>query len=247
VCFEEPHNGLPARLVIRFAVDGDLRFISHHDTIRLFERALARAAIPVKFSEGFNPRPRLSLPLPRAVGVASDDETLVVECEGAQPLSAVTPEAVLDRLRPQMPPGVTLREAQWLPRGRPPAPSRVRYRIDLDDETAESLAGRVAELAVAERIEVTRTDHKTGQRRRIDLRPCLQACVLNGRRLEWTQALLSSGTARPGEILEALGLNSSRWLHRICRTSVEFAVAPPPSAVPLTPTADADELAAVPS
>ncbi|GAF87148.1 unnamed protein product, partial [marine sediment metagenome] len=59
------------RWVFGYDVDGDLRFISHHDMLRLFARSLARAALPVRFSEGFNPHPRLSIPLPRPVGVAS--------------------------------------------------------------------------------------------------------------------------------------------------------------------------------
>lgn len=219
--FEEPKNERPIRLVIRFAIDGDLRFISHHDTVRLFERALARAAIPVRFSEGFNPRPRLSLPLPRAVGVASDDETLVVEC--ARP---VQPEEALERLRKQMPEGLTLREAALLERGRAPLPSRVRYRIELDDATATTLADRVAELAGAERIEVTRTDHKTQSRRLIDLRPCVLECRLVGNALEWTQSLSDGTTARPGEMLAALGLPVPEWTHRIRRASVEYASQP---------------------
>ena len=61
-----------------FSVTGDLRFISHRDTVRVFQRALARAALPVAYSEGFNPHPRLSLPLPRAVGVASEAELMDV-------------------------------------------------------------------------------------------------------------------------------------------------------------------------
>ncbi|MBI4580945.1 MAG: DUF2344 domain-containing protein, partial [Planctomycetes bacterium] len=90
------------RIAIRFAVQDDVRFISHHDTMRMFERALARTDLPVRFSEGFNPRPKLSLPLPRPVGIATTADVLVVEL--TQP---VVPEEALGRLAAQMPRGVT--------------------------------------------------------------------------------------------------------------------------------------------
>ena len=59
-----------------------MRFLSHAETARVLQRACVRAAVPVRYSEGFNPHPRLSLPLPRPVGVESEDELLVVRlCE----------------------------------------------------------------------------------------------------------------------------------------------------------------------
>ena len=69
------------RWVFTFSVTGDLRFISHRDTLRLLQRAVARADLPVRFSEGYNPHPRIAIPLPRPVGVASDDEAVVIEFE----------------------------------------------------------------------------------------------------------------------------------------------------------------------
>ena len=63
-------------LVIKFKIGGNLRFLSHAQTLMVFRRACIRAGIKIQYSQGFNPRPRLSLPLPRPVGVASDDELL---------------------------------------------------------------------------------------------------------------------------------------------------------------------------
>ncbi|MBW7991664.1 MAG: DUF2344 domain-containing protein, partial [Planctomycetes bacterium] len=56
-------------LVIKFRIGGPLRFISHAQTLSVFQRACVRAGIEIRYSQGFNPRPRLSLPLPRPVGV----------------------------------------------------------------------------------------------------------------------------------------------------------------------------------
>ncbi len=70
---------------IRFRIGGALRFLSHAETARLWQRACTRAALPVRYSQGFNPHPRMSLPLPRPVGVAADEELLVVKlCDERQ-------------------------------------------------------------------------------------------------------------------------------------------------------------------
>jgi len=52
--------------------------------LRVFQRACVRAGIEIQYSQGFNPRPKLSLPLPRPVGVASDDELLCLRCSTAR-------------------------------------------------------------------------------------------------------------------------------------------------------------------
>ena len=70
------------RLRIDFSVDGDIRFLGHRDMLRLFARAVVRSAfggLAVRYTQGFNPHPRLSIPLPRPVGIASDAECLVLE------------------------------------------------------------------------------------------------------------------------------------------------------------------------
>ena len=69
-------------VLIKFRVRGALRFISHAEMLKVFQRACARAGIKIQHSQGFNPRPRLSLPLPRPVGVESDDELLCVWLKG---------------------------------------------------------------------------------------------------------------------------------------------------------------------
>ena len=64
------------RLRIRFGRGEELKFISHLDIMRLWERALHRAQIPLAYSAGFSPHPRLSLAAPLAVGVTSEAELM---------------------------------------------------------------------------------------------------------------------------------------------------------------------------
>lgn len=66
---------------IVFDIRGDLCVLSHRETMTMWARVLARSGLPVSYSAGFNPHPRLSLPLPRAVGVEGEGEVLWVQLE----------------------------------------------------------------------------------------------------------------------------------------------------------------------
>ena len=62
------------RVRMRFRKQDELRLISHHDLLRTFERWLRRAGLPLRRSEGFHPKPKLSFPLAMALGIAGLDE-----------------------------------------------------------------------------------------------------------------------------------------------------------------------------
>ena len=126
------------RWVFAFQVDGDLRFVSHHDMLRLFRRALARADVPVRFTQGFNPHPRMSLPLPRPVGMASDVEALMIETQ-----QDVDPDEILGRLEQHTPADLKMVSARRLAPRERLEPEWVRYSFrpeppprssDLSDE-----------------------------------------------------------------------------------------------------------------
>lgn len=66
------------RLRLRFGRGEEIKFISHLDVVRSWERILRRAKIPVAYSQGFTPRPRISVAAPLAIGVTSEAELLDV-------------------------------------------------------------------------------------------------------------------------------------------------------------------------
>lgn len=207
------------KLVVRFAIDGDLRFISHQDTVRLFERALARAEWPVKFSEGFNPRPRLSLPLPRNVGLASDEELLVVEMA-----QALDPDEAIRRLSGQVPAGIRLLGATATSARTGPRPLRARYEVRLDAHVPW-LEEAIAALMERGTCVVARTSPDGKAPRTVDIRPCIEAVTYCGCVLGMALRIAPTGTARPVEVLNALGLPGERLAHRLRRTCVEWAFA----------------------
>ncbi len=94
------------RLQFVFAKKDLMKYISHLDLMRLFMRALRRAGLPVKITEGFHPHPKLSISRALKLGLESDHE------EGAITLvQYVKPEEFIRRLQAQLPKGIEIREA----------------------------------------------------------------------------------------------------------------------------------------
>lgn len=205
------------RLAFRYSVDGDVRFISHHDTLRLFRRALARAELPVRFSEGFNPAPRISIPLPRPVGMASDDELLVVDLE-----RPVDRQDALARLRAQMPEGIDVHDVCELPAGEKPHPHLAHYRLDINGEPASELQTKASDMLAAPALVVERPAAPGKASQKLDVRKYLVDLNLVERGVEFTLRVTGSGTARPGEIAGLLLSTTTPLHHRIRRTSVTW-------------------------
>lgn len=205
------------RLMFEFSLAGDLRFISHHDCIRLFKRALARAGLPVKFSGGFNPQPKLSLPLPRPVGVASQCDALVVDFD--EPVDAGGAKSSLDATMPQ---GIRILSAVELPGKLAPQPEKVAYSLAIDRAEAKPIGERAGELMSAESAEVIRRHHKTGRTKRIDVRSQLESIAAEGDRVEFVLLASAKGSARPAEVAELLGIDPEHVNHRIERLWVRW-------------------------
>lgn len=104
---DQPEQQAPPvqRLRIRYAKRGRLRFTSHRDFSRAFERALSRARIPMAYSSGFNPHPRISYAGASPTGAASEAEYLEIG------LAEVTdPAAVQADLDASLPAGLDILE-----------------------------------------------------------------------------------------------------------------------------------------
>src|SRR5690349_2556330 len=94
------------RIRIRYAKRGPLRFTSHRDFARAFERALRRAAVPIAFSQGFTPHPKISYASAAPTGVGSEAEYLEI---GLQ--APVDPEELRVALDAALSPGLDVLEA----------------------------------------------------------------------------------------------------------------------------------------
>ena len=86
-----------------------MRFISHLDLMRLFMRALRRAELPIKITQGFNPHPKLSIRRALKLGLESDNEEAIVALR-----DFVKPEVFKDRLQVQLPEGIQIKQAAFI-------------------------------------------------------------------------------------------------------------------------------------
>jgi radical SAM-linked protein len=204
-------------LAFRYAIEGDVRYISHHDSLRLFERGLVRAGLPVRYSEGFNPRPRMSIVLPRSVGMAGRDELLIVEM--TEPVNADAARRLLER---EVPDGVSVLTAELLDDGVSPRALSAEYSMMLEPALAEAVKRQAEELLDRTRIEVERQVPKHNRCRKVDIRPYLVDASVRDGCLRWTQTITPAGTARPEEVLAAVGLSGHDYLHRVCRERVRY-------------------------
>lgn len=214
---ESPSDRAPERWVISYGIAGDLRFISHHDTIRLFQRALARARLPVRHSQGFNPHARLSIPVPRPVGLSSEAEALVVEFD--EPISA---DDVLTRLAAQLPAGMQLFAARPLASGESVQPELVRYRLDVDPLKRDELAASITRLMDATTLPIERINRKDGTRRTIDVRSYLDDLTMSEQGIDFALRVTQRGTAKPSEVAALLGFDARTINHRIHRLAVQW-------------------------
>lgn len=149
------------RIRIRYAKRGPLRFTSHRDFARAFERALRRAALPIAFSQGFSPHPKISYASAAPTGVASEAEYLEI---GLQ--AVVDPADVRARLDAALSPGLDVLEAVVATGGSSLA-DRIdasRWRIELPEVGVDRLAGAVAAFLAADEVLVERLT-KQGRRR----------------------------------------------------------------------------------
>jgi radical SAM-linked protein len=134
------------RLRVRYAKRGRLRFTSHRDFSRAFERAVFRARIPMAYSSGFNPHPRISYAGAAPTGSASEAEYLEIAL--AQVLVPAEVHAALDEALPE---GLDVIEVVESPGGS--LADRLeasRWRIDVDGAPEVVEAGVAAFLAADE-------------------------------------------------------------------------------------------------
>ena len=97
------------RIEAKFSKTGEMRFISHLDLMRLFQRALRRADLPVTITQGFSPHLKISINRALKLGVESLDEALTVHMS-----KAVRPTLFIELLNKNLPEGVRIASAQMI-------------------------------------------------------------------------------------------------------------------------------------
>ncbi len=212
------------RLRVEFAKGEAVRFISHLDLMRAWHRTLRRAAVPLAYSEGFIPRPRISLAAPLAVGATGSAELMDVYLE-----RRVAPLTFMKMLRPQLPDGLDATAVEEVPASLPSLQSLVHsaeYVVTgcVEDSSATKNACAHSIASLLDATHFPWHHRREDETREYDLRPLVFDLSL----MAWTESnpaeysmsmtlrADSEGTGRPDQVLAAIGLPES-WtsIHRI--------------------------------
>jgi len=223
-----------ATAAVSFRIGGPLRFLSHAETLRLFHRACARATLAVRYTGGFNPHPKLSLPLPRAVGVASADELLLVRLDDARGLPGPEDASgrrhyavmVREALQEVLPEGIEVQGVELMRPGASFQAVSAVYRFPLGfpaaSERGQRLEQRIDELGRCTTLPIERSAPGKRRVRQIDLRAFLESAELTGDRLAVCCNITMAGSMRVDEMMQVFELNTEDLAGPIRRTDVQW-------------------------
>jgi radical SAM-linked protein len=202
---------------VRFSKTGKLRFLSHHDLMRLFERALRRTGLPLRMTEGYNPHPVLSFPTALGLGIESLDEILEFELT-----SWTAPRQIEKVLGEQLPEGIAVRSVETFDRRDRSQVEYVEYEAACPGQAAKFPEGLARFLALKE-CPVERPSDKGSKT--VEIRQYVLAADSEGDRAFLRIKVTDQGTAKPEEVLRAIGVTVDETV-RIQKTYTELSVRP---------------------
>ena len=198
-------------VVVEFDVQGPLRFLSHAEMVRLFRRACVRAGIRVRHSRGFNPHPKMSLPLPRTVGVQCEGDVLFMWVESGPSGSGrggeFAPKVFGEALGRELPDGCRITSTRLSERTSPPRPVGASFVIPLGGPS--SPAGRpaaIADLMRGDDLIVNRRSNRADRAKQVNIRPFLDSFEFGSDSVTVRYTITGVGSVRLEEVLELLGM-----------------------------------------
>jgi radical SAM-linked protein len=220
------------RLRFRFAKTGKIRFTSHRDVARMWERALRRSRLPVAFSQGFNPHPLLSFGLALPTGCESEGEYLDARLDEAR--AGEVPLADLpELLTTLLPEGMAVQAVAPIGLSEGSLQQEVAscdWRLEVHGVVGEELVERVERLLAAPSLPVQR--ERKGRPTEDDIRPAILTLAAHpddgSQQGEYPSGRLRAAVAthprgvRPGDLIHALGTDvvlararrTHQWIER---------------------------------
>ena len=205
------------RLRVRFRRGEEVKLISHLDIMRLWQRAFHRAEVALAYSEGFSPRPRISLAAPLPLGVTSEAELMDVFCN-----KQVSPHWFTGAVSQQLPSGIEILQVYLIDPSQPSLPAQVRlaeYTVEVETEKEpEDIEAAITGLLSAKHLP-WQHQRDTGPRN-YDLRALIDDLWL----IRWHRPYCTigmrlrcdnSGSGRPEQVALALGFtHHPQSIHR---------------------------------
>ena len=214
------------RVRVRFSKLGKVRFTSHRDVARIWERVFRKAALPVAYSEGFSPRPKLAFGLALPTGAESLGEYLDIELAEDRPVSELA-----TRLTDAMPAGFTVLVVEPVDRSAVSIQEDVEactWEITVRERSADEVDAAVARVVAAGALPLAR--ERKGELRVDDLRPGIESLTVDsagvgptmravlttrprGMRPSELLAVCFPDAAQPGDLAGRV-LRTHQWIER---------------------------------
>ncbi|MDN5347281.1 MAG: hypothetical protein PWP65_845 [Clostridia bacterium] len=209
------------RLRLQYTKLGPARFLGHLDLMRLFQRAARRADLPLAYSAGFNPHPKLALGPALPLGMESEAEYLDLECTQEIPAREVQ-----GRLQEQLPEGISVRKAKVIDSQTESLAAAIKcaaYRAELPPDVPKNkVEEAISRLSSQEKVLVKRKDKE------VDIRQGIYDLKIEGDGGVFLYMLVACSqrlNVRPTEVMEALGLRATKPY--VCRSGLFISCSPP--------------------
>ena len=187
-----------------FSKNGDMRFIGHLDLQQLFERALRRSALPLRYSQGFSPKVRLNLAGALPLGFTSTAEMMDFWLE-----QRVEPPLIQDQLNAALPSGIRIISVTEVPNDLPSlqaslksAEYEVSFKAEID---VSAVNANLEDLLNKPNLIVTRRN------KQVDLKPLVEALHWEEDKLYLRLSSSPEASARPDELLALLDLTPEQY------------------------------------
>lgn len=206
--YESPIANDAVRHRITFATRRTLAYVSVLELGRIWERSLRRAGVPLKYSQGYNPRPKLNFAAPLPVGCGSDADLMDILL--AEPKM---PSDILAALAHNTPDDLTVLDVSAVPEDEPALSEQLiaaEYRVWLRDTSTAAVASAVEEFLNSDAVALEKRGRKY-RGKTYDLRPLVETLHVEEAPSPWIGLWMRvharpGDTGRPDEVLKALDL-----------------------------------------
>lgn len=209
-------------LVGRYKVQGNVRFLSHQEAMRAVQRTLIRSGVNLLYSQGYNPHPRFSLPLPKSVGLASEDELFYAQIE----VGDKSGKEIYQAISQHLPQDFSLIDIAIHNGRKSVKPTDAEYFVQLSKDEIDSVSAAADKLnnllAAGEKIIIERTVDENGNVKTVDVAQFLKTFELTGEGVKIITLISDRGTIRPDEIIKLLGLAAERLGISMTRKKVNW-------------------------
>jgi radical SAM-linked protein len=209
-------------LKIGFEITHQLRYLSHRQIVKFFQRAFIRAGIDICFSEGFNPRPKMSLPLPRSVGIITKDDLLTIQVPSA---GAKTADDYFAMLALQMPMGCSLTDAQLFNERVSFAPTKAEYSFKMNADSVEKVhtaVGNFLGLKLSGQPIFIERKSDEGKVRKIDAAFLIDDVKIQDQAVIVTSLISNEAALRVEELLNLLNIDHCDLTAPVERANVQW-------------------------